>query len=289
MNPFDLPKPDVADKQSELNRSTRGQWHLYSTHRQELERLIVPSAPGGRICILGAGNCNDLDLHWLTQVYGEVHLVDIDPTALARAVKFQKVEGNKRLHLRGNFDLTGLADRLSGWHKHPPNEEQINACLADSRKSTAASAQQLGGPFDVVLSPCVLSQLLTPLRDTIGEGHPSFEPLLSAMRLRHIRFLLDLLGPGGRGVLACDLFSSMALADLARVPREQAGNVMSRMLATNRHFSGLDPDTLTTILKRDPAIAPRVADLRFIPPWIWHMSLSKSYLVYAIMWKAAAS
>ena len=67
----------IVDKQSQLNRSTRGQWNLYASHRQELERLLVPARPGGRICVLGAGNLQvDLDLQWLTQVYREVHLVE---------------------------------------------------------------------------------------------------------------------------------------------------------------------------------------------------------------------
>src|SRR5665213_299934 len=102
----------ILDKQAHLNRSTGGQWNLYTSHRQELERLIVPDKPGGRICVLGAGNCNDLDLRWLTEVYAEVRLVDIDGNALARGAKFQKVENSPRLQLAGSIDLTGLADRL---------------------------------------------------------------------------------------------------------------------------------------------------------------------------------
>src|SRR5438552_2239549 len=97
--PDDLPA--IQQKQSHLNRSTRGQWALYASHRQELEKLLVPDQPGGRICVLGAGNCNDLDLRWLTQVYREVQLVDIDPDALPRAATFQKVAESEKLRLRG--------------------------------------------------------------------------------------------------------------------------------------------------------------------------------------------
>ena len=75
----------VAEKQAALNDSTRGQWQMYASHRQAIERLIVSALQShrGRICVLGAGNCNDLDLEWLATVFSEVHLVDIDPAALA--------------------------------------------------------------------------------------------------------------------------------------------------------------------------------------------------------------
>src|SRR5262245_52552720 len=108
-------KDFIVHKQAQLNRSTRGQWNLYSSHRKELERLLVPDRPGGRICVLGAGNCNDLDLRWLTQVYREVHLVDIDGDALARGTQFQKVDGSEKIRLHGSIDLTGLANRLGTW------------------------------------------------------------------------------------------------------------------------------------------------------------------------------
>jgi hypothetical protein len=312
----------IVDKQSRLNRSTGGQWNLYASHRQELERLLVPSRPGGRICVLGAGNCNDLDLRWLTQVYREVHLVDIDGDALARAAKFQKVEGSEKLRLHGSIDLTGLADRLGTWAKAPPTSAEIEICtrlaaqppdklaaepggragtrtldVAGPALRTVSSGVQgtvrsadlarighgySGSPFDAVLSPCVLSQLLTPLRDTIGEAHPGFPPLFAAMRARHFRLMLDLLAPGGRGVFACDLFSSVVLPDLARATKDQLPNLMRKMIARERVFSGLDPTSIAAVLMRDPLLCPLTAKVQPVAPWLWHLGLSKTYLVYAV-------
>src|SRR6478736_4344582 len=102
------PEKSVGDEQSRMNRSTRGQWDWYAAHRGRIERLIVPQARGGSICVLGAGNCNDLDLCWLTEVYQHVELVDIDPSALQRAVERQGVAGKMRL--RAPVDLTGIAE-----------------------------------------------------------------------------------------------------------------------------------------------------------------------------------
>ena len=72
----------ISADQARQNLTTRNQWQLYASHRGEIEKLIVPDSRGRRICVLGAGNCNDLDLKWLSEVYGEVHLVDLDRTAL---------------------------------------------------------------------------------------------------------------------------------------------------------------------------------------------------------------
>src|SRR5438105_5063893 len=85
-----VPVP-ILTEQARQNRTTRNQWQLYGSHRREIEKLIVPESRGGRLCVLGAGNCNDLDLQWLIDAYREVHLVDLDPAALEGAIRRQKV------------------------------------------------------------------------------------------------------------------------------------------------------------------------------------------------------
>src|SRR5438105_15087755 len=84
----------ISDEQAKHNRSTQHQWRMYQSHRQQIEHLIVPMRRAeDRICVLGAGNCNDLDLAWLAQAYREVHLVDIDPAAIDEAAKRQGGQG----------------------------------------------------------------------------------------------------------------------------------------------------------------------------------------------------
>jgi hypothetical protein len=272
----------IVQKQSLLNRSTSGQWHLYSSHRRRVERLLVPSDSGKRICVLGAGNCNDLDLNWLTKVYRQVQLVDIDADALSRAAKFQKVDDCDKLQLRGAIDITGLADQLSKWKISLPKPDEIQKCLRLAASSPTQLAEQLGGPFDVVLSPCVLSQLLMPLHDTIGGNHPAFLPMLSAIRARHFRLMVDLLSPGGRGVFVCDLLSSIALPNLAQVPEDQLPGVLQNMQALGKTFAGLEPTAIRNLLTRDPILASRIVKIELGAPWLWHLGLSKCYAVYGM-------
>lgn len=268
----------ISERQSHLNRSTSGQWNLYASHRNALERLIVPSRRGLRICVLGAGNCNDLDLAWLTQVYREVHLVDIDARALSRGAALQKVDAAANLHRHAPIDLTGIADAMSLWPVQQPDSLAVKQCLHRLGQPPTDLVAALGGAFDVVLSPCVLSQLLTPLRDHLGEEHPGFVPLLGAIRARHLRLMVDLLSPGGAGVLATDLLSSATLPELPHIAAEKLGDVLRQRVREGRVFSGLDPDAIVTVLRN----ARRVEAILVAPAWLWHLSLAKTYLVHAV-------
>ncbi len=215
-------------------------------------------------------------------------LVDIDGQALKRGTTFQKVHDSPRVRQVESVDLTGLADRLLTWQNIKPTDPEVIECTRLAEVPPAALASRIGGPFDVVLSPCVLSQLLTPLRDTLGEEHRGFIPLLNAIRARHFRLMLDLLSPGGRGVFASDLFSSATVNDLARVPTEKLPDLMRQRVAAGRIFSGLDPASIAGVLTRDGMIAPRIRQYHLIRPWLWHLGLSKTYLVHAITFTSKA-
>ena len=81
----DRPAPNpphrLASQQARFNRSTRDHWPHFASHRDWIERLLVADGlgGGGRLCVLGAGNCNDLDLPALAEAFDEIHLVDLDP------------------------------------------------------------------------------------------------------------------------------------------------------------------------------------------------------------------
>src|SRR5947209_20163185 len=66
----------------------------------------------------------------------------------------------------------------------------------------------LPGPFDVVASTCLLSQLIGNAFHSIGEAHPRFPEVVRAIRLGHLRLLATLARPGGRVVLVTDVVSS---------------------------------------------------------------------------------
>src|SRR3954452_18851336 len=103
----------IAATQAKYNRSTRDHWDHFAQHRRKVCELLVPenvsAAARGKLCVLGAGNCNDLDLPRLLESFDQIDLVDIDPTALSTAVRRQGVESDRRVHPHGGVDLTAIA------------------------------------------------------------------------------------------------------------------------------------------------------------------------------------
>ncbi len=272
----------VAIDQARQNRTTQNQWGFYESHRQALERLIIPEVRGGRICIFGAGNCNDLDLRWLTEMYREVHLVDLDAMALIEATRRQKVVGLEAIHCHAPFDLTGIAPLVTRWAQSSPSETE----LRDATQKLLEQPLPEWGSFDLVLSPCVLTQTMNPVRNAVRDkfppSHPARSGIRDAMRLRHLRTIAASLAPGGRGVLAIDLISSEQFADLPRVPPDRLGDFMRKFIADRRHYSGLEPEAITDAWRGDGKVCKEIAAPQFSPPWLWHLGLRKTFLVYGV-------
>src|SRR5271155_2717787 len=96
-----------------FNDASRDAWEAFGHHRHVITQLLVSAIPwSGRLCVLGAGNSNDLDLGVLRAAYHEVHLVDLDPYALAHGVKHQDCEGAPAVFRHGGMDVTGVLDDI---------------------------------------------------------------------------------------------------------------------------------------------------------------------------------
>jgi len=164
--------------------STRAErdWALYAAHRARLTAAIAESSrlaaaagaasgEGRRLCVLGAGQCNDLDLERLAESFAEIHLVDIDGPALSRAVARQPASVRARLHRHGGVDLSGLSPRrLARWKRFVPDAAEIEAAAG---AALDAILTKVGESFELVASTCVLTQMSFALREALGERHPA--------------------------------------------------------------------------------------------------------------------
>ena len=118
-------KPGLFDRalraEQRGNKEIRDLWQRYQGHRQQVTAAILALAPasGGRLCLLGAGNANDLDLEQLAGRFEEVHLVDIDAAALARASGRQTPAVRARLRSHAPVDVSGLYQQLATWNVAP--------------------------------------------------------------------------------------------------------------------------------------------------------------------------
>lgn len=278
------PVNSLAAAQAKYNRSTRDHWDHFSQHRRQVTELLLPSGltSGGRLCVLGAGNCNDLELPQLLDSFERVDLVDIDNDALQAAAERQSVREHPRLGLHGGVDLTAVAPLMALWPEKPPGPLQFRQVL---KTLDSAPLPAIGGPFDVILSPCVLSQICLYATDTLGRSHPRRRELRDAIRRRHLRQMVEWLSPGGTGILVIDLATTERLGTLVQSHRDRLEEVANRTVARSNHFPGLDPESLRAGLMADPHLRGLVANIQQIPPWLWTLGPNKSFLVYALRFR----
>jgi len=268
--------------QAASNRSVTGHEDHLAGHRARMMREILLRAPahgGGRLCLLGAGSANDVDLDELAGHFAEVHLVDIDRKAVTQAVKGVSQERRSRVVIHAPVDASGIFHLLDTWSREPP---AASAILREADEAPGRVAAALPGPFDVVVSCCLLTQLQLVLLQVIGEQHLRFADLRLALGAIHVRTLTALLAPAGAALLVTDLTSSATFPlDLVE-PEDDLGALMGRLLAANNVIYASHPGRLSAEIRRDPALAARFAVKFPVGPWLWHNGPEQIYLVYAL-------
>jgi hypothetical protein len=279
----------LVDLHLRNNDRSAGLWDLYAPHRKRLTDLIlgtpVPERDG-RLAVLGAGNANDLELAALAARFSEIHLADLDGVALSRAVRRPDVPTRARLKTHAGRDLSGLLELLGLWRDEPPVLDQLArvAPLAGARV-----AAQLPGPFDLVVSDCMLSQLAWTCYRALGDGALLTDVLDVAMAA-HLRGLVALTRPGGRCLLVTDVASADGDAPAVRPDLDaeallaelDAEALLAALVDRRALFSGTSPAVARFMLAQDPALARHVDDVRLLPPWRWRISRERTVLVYAL-------
>lgn len=281
MTPFE-------ELQQSRNRESIDAWQLYAPHRERVTSLILRSLgseSSGRVCLLGAGNCNDIDLHRLVDRGCEVHLIDIDTDAMRRGIERQGLTGDDRIRMSANVDVTGLFNQLQ------PNATEESALTTEVMTELAATAQEHSpglncGSFDVVASVCLLSQLIDAVTRSFPDPNVAL-PLVQAVRRRHLRLLLELCRTRGQAILFSEVVSSDTCPELAATADEHLPGLLAQLLAAQNFFTGLHPGVIHQELQTEPSISPLVSDVRSVPPWKWPF-LYRTYAVTAFIAERAA-
>lgn len=273
-------------EQGRSNRSAAGHAHHFASHRARLTQEIGARRPAGqgvgasgRLCLLGAGVANDVDLEALGGLFAEIHLVDIDADAIQTARARAGPETARRLHLHAPCDLSGVFDRMDGWAQSPPDAAALRP-LVDA--AVARVVDSLPGPFDLVVSCCLLTQLQLVLFQVVGDRNPRFGDLRALLSRIHVRVLATLAGASGRALLVTDLTSSdtYPLEDLA--PDADLRALMADLLAAGNVIHAAHPGLLSAEIRRDPSWSARYSVSAPIGPWIWHNGPQATFLVYAL-------
>lgn len=268
---------DPRARQARFNAESRGQWAGFADHRAHVSGLLAGGP--GRLCVLGAGNGNDLDLPRLLEAHREVHLVDLDSDALSLGAGRQGVAGRPSLSLHGGLDLTGMLDVMARWS---PSTEVPRADLAALVEWPAGRvALTLPGPFDVVASTCLLSQLIGNAHHALGPSHPQIGQVARAIRMGHLRLLAGLVRPGGRFLLITDLANSENCPEIVDATGVSRQWLVDNLANNHRLSRGVNPYQILAILRKDPTLSAVLDWPEMTGDWTWRLH-DRVYLVCSI-------
>jgi hypothetical protein len=271
--------PKLVDYHRKNNQATQARWDSFSEHRVRVTALAL-EPPGQTLAVLGAGNCNDLDLEALAARFREIHLIDLDEEAVRKARERQPDEVKARLVVHAPVDLSGAFDRLAAVKAKP-------ATPAEQARLPAAAVQKIleavPGPFDVVLSACMLSQLMHSCYVALGLQHPQLHVMANALGLAHLRSLAALTAPGGTALLVTDTISSETYALEELWGDKPPLQLLEEIDKTDRVLTGTGPSYLKRILREDPEVGPLVTPPRLVEPWLWRFTEEMTFMVYALV------
>jgi hypothetical protein len=166
-----------------INRGTADHWTLSSSHRARTTDLTLAALaqhPSGSLCLVGAGNCNDVSLPDLAPRATEVHLVDIDGSALQRGLaramadgKSSSLRGRNPFVLHPSTELTGVV---------PLFGQCSMSASTIAERAIEGPGLSIGQPFDVIVSTSVLTQLLSLAVVALGQLHTQLSNVMLAIR-----------------------------------------------------------------------------------------------------------
>ena len=246
-----MPHGLPASRHIAANRQTRDAWERCAAHRRRIHELISAAAPasGGRICVLGAGNCNDLDLRALQRDFAEVCLADLDREALDAALARQRPSA-ARLFVHAPCDLD-------------------------------APALDLDGPFDLVLSAGVLTQMFQTIED-LGLSPETELARVLALRTRHLHLLFRLVRPGGAFVLVTDVVSTATAPDLNHCAEAELPACLAQLIEARNFFTGANPSAIWKELNEAAEFSGLCRSIESHDPWLWPVTAAHHYLTWAV-------
>jgi hypothetical protein len=260
----------------ESNRQGRDASTRFAGHRDRVTGILTNSAQNSSLCILGAGNLNDVCLDQLLRVYTEIHLVDLDVDAVRAALACRGLAHSEAIQVHGPIDLSGILDRLP---TGDPNED-----AADPLLDLLAHHRCLipGQPFGATLSAGILTQLLQSVVDASLTPR-DVVPLCLALRDKHLADLVYLTRPGGTLVLVTDVVSTTTAPQLLKAAATELEGQMAELVASRNFFTGTNPYRIIALLEQDDRFRDLVVDVRLLEPWLWRVTADREHLTYAIV------
>ena len=147
-------------------------WKYWESHRDMLMKLVNDNVIGihnndDDIAIFGAGECDDIDLKFLTSHFNEIYLIDKDIQAMENGKINQQLTDieNNKITIVGGFDFAGVSKQFYSeleemLGKNQPLETIIKFIKNEAnRLKMPNDLDGLKNKFSAVLSAAVHSQL----------------------------------------------------------------------------------------------------------------------------------
>ncbi len=271
----------LSEEQFRRNELSRSAWELYQPHRERVTQLLLNLIePDARpdVCILGAGNCNDVDLNRVLSRASHIHLVDLDEAALRAGLITQQLTIDSRIRLHGGVDVTGCVSELAGLSPASTSAAVEGVAQRLIEQVPFRLTQRCG----VVASVGLISQLVELAVKCVGTSHSQFLRLTQALRTQHLRQLFELTDAGGHILLTSEIVSSDTAPEILQTPEPQLAELTTRLINANNFFTGLHPGILLQSFQADARIAPQLKSLQLTSPWLWPF-VARTYACCAIV------
>ncbi|MEZ6041334.1 MAG: hypothetical protein R3C20_12570 [Planctomycetaceae bacterium] len=273
----------------------------YVIHRQIVTQLIrksaeTTSAPveSRTLMLLGAGNCLDVDLRLLGQMFTEIHLVDLDENAVnAAADRHPQLKDKLRIH--APVDIAWPLCDAAMVHEKPDSQDTASTKkLAWLQQLQETDAVQSLPRCDVVVSLCLFSQLVDSLSQILGQRHEgkdgitrtsiadpqALELAVQALRKGHLSRMKTLCHSAGQILFVTDVVSSSTLPELSTTQQSELPNVLKQAFAKGNFFTGCHPDRTSSDFAEIVCNGDRTR-MQITAPWIWMMG-SRHFACYAL-------
>lgn len=252
-------------------------WARFAGHRDRVLRILTTlAANGSSLCVLGAGNLNDLDLDRLLRLYEWVDLVDLDVDAVHVGLARQGDSGTTAVRVHGPIDLSGILDRLPADGRVGDDAAALHDTLAHHHCVVE------GAPFDVTLSAGLLTQLLQAVVDS-SLASDEVVAVSLALRDKHLADLIHLTRPGGALVLVTDVVSTTSAPQLLDTAQADLEEQMAALIAARNFFTGTNPYRIAALLEEDRRFRGLVTNVRLLEPWLWQVTADRQHLTCAVL------
>ena len=268
----------MSEHQRHNNRTSLEDWQRFAGHRARVTDLVL-TARGGSLAVLGAGNCNDLDLERVAEAFQAIHLVDLDEEAVQGARGRQPEAVAANLVSRAPIDLSGAFAELPHLRGRTVSVAELEAL---SRTAMDNVTTALPERFDTVLSACLLSQIMFSAYLALG-SHPQLAQIGGALAIAHLRALRALARPGGRVLFVTDTVSSKTYPLRERWGEQPPLALLAQLNQTNNVLSGTALPFVRRVLATEASFLAESPLL--LEPWLWDMNEDVTLLVYAVVLK----